>query len=83
MENSKIKISQNFWAELEARGFLDRRETGGASRLNFSGTVKKTDDYDYRVCDPDGQALICFVSAPVFLKALKMTEEKVKYKLFL
>ena len=82
MKNNEIKISQNFWTELEARGFLDQKNTGGNSVLDFPGSVEKTQSGEYRILNAAKKSLICFVNSDVFIKALKMTEDKVKYRLF-
>lgn len=79
----KITISRNFWTELEARGFLDRKDNGGTSKLDFAGAITKGASGDYQIINLGSQSIMSFVNAEVFLKALRMTEEKVKYRLFM
>lgn len=82
MQGNQIRISKNFWAELEARGFLDRKNVGGSSLLDFYGSIQKGADGEYIVVNENQRALIFFVNSEAFLKALRMTEQKVKYRLF-
>jgi hypothetical protein len=52
------------------------------SDLNFTGSVEKHPSGEYRILNTEKKSLVCFVNSEVFLKALRLTEEKVKYRLF-
>jgi len=82
MKNNQIKISHNFWAELEGRGFLDRNNTGGTSQRDFQGSVEKAASGEYKILNAESKSLVCFVNSAIFLKALHLTEAKVNYRLF-
>lgn len=79
---SKAIITQNFWQELQERGFLLDLYRD-ADRLAKPGDhLELKTDGRAGLIDGDGQAVAAFVNENVFIQAIHQTEEIVKYKLF-
>lgn len=80
---SKAIITQNFWQELQDRGFLlDFYRV--ADRLAKEGdSLAQKDNGVYSLLDAKGEKVATFVTSAAFLGAIQQTEEIVKYRLFI
>ena len=77
-----IKISEKFWAEMQARGFNPRHENGGCGMSEHRFSWVERSPEGYRLKNFHNKERIVFISGETFIKTVEKIENMLKYKLF-
>ena len=83
MDNAKTtKLSENFWKEMQARGFNIKQENGGRQVPEHRFSWVERSPEGYRLKSFHNKERIVFISGETFIKTVEKIENMLKYKLF-
>ena len=75
------KVSENFWKEMQARGFNIKNENGGRNLPEHRFSWVERSPEGYRLKNFHHKERIVFISGEVFIKTVEKIENMLKYKL--
>lgn len=82
--HKNAEISENFWEEVQTRGFFVKGENGGKRFNDYSKyNIKRITPEIFKMCGMPHEESIAFISADLFMSTVRKIENMLNYKLFL
>lgn len=79
-----VNISENFWDEVQTRGFFVKSENGGKRFVDYDGyTIRRVTPEVFKMSRMPYEENIAFITPDLFMKTIRKIENMLNYKLFL
>lgn len=82
--HKNAEISENFWEEVQTRGFLVKSENGGRRFTDYTSyDIRRITPEVFKMTGMPHEENIAFITPDLFMKTVKKIENMLNYKLFL